>query len=860
MRCPKIHLAFLLLGLLSVPAADAAPRNVRLYPGLAAYVNNPQGQAFELELDVRDWNVFADGPRELLLKVYDPQGRALVREIIEDDGITNGAYLPRIAGWDHEMWYYAMCYGRGSMPMMRWSSWSEPDRLAALKARTFRYTISGGERGIYRILITGARDHTVTLRLAPDLPYALAGHPIWLHGRGAEMRRTYVYMPKGTTGLHLGFAEYDQPLTRQFTVRAPDGAVLFDGEAKGGFQEASAKFETEGRYDDKLLTVEVSDGAGDYMLHVQLLRGRRGAPALFAWDQEMARALRGGAIYHDGEVFWHAYQVRFHDWLKTLKPEEFVVRDKDGNEIKPAPSKRAYGWGHRGVEYPGLPSREGFVPMNGPHEAPPVCDVLMHSYPAHTQRGVLNLALKDLAEGLRIIGPGDTPLPIRWHGNMGYLFGSYNFHYWRPAWRILRQSDAPQEVKDLVQEAMLLCGDRLAFCRTIERVNGNAFAHIPHALRYCVEATQDPLHKRLAKEYFARFLNEGWGKGTGISPTGDCQEHFGHDYHYGSYVMDTFAAVVADLKDPDFERARQGVVELYSYLYCPNAAACIWSARTAHNPSGTWRRHTEPKCEPGPDFTVDVRGGSEWFAARRKGYYALTYHGRLAPMWLNYYFASRLGYGGGALCQVTVPGKGAVIASTLNGSYGKDMERHKWPGLHLHSIVGTMADGRPLVTADSIHHDARLEGNVVESSGEVRDRPLRVRRRYTFGPEAIGCEVSLADTAFRQAYWNQGHPQTIAEAWEMIPFVGHERRGKVVAKVTAQDAEGNELGELGAEPAEAQSVIINRGGYGVKLELPAPMQVKRGKNDTVLIRLVGEEVKKAEDLSLTYRIVPFLRE
>ena len=45
-----------------------------------------------------------------------------------------------------------------------------------------------------------------------------------------------------------------------------------------------------------------------------------------------------------------------------------------------------------------------------------------------------------------------------------------------------------------------------------------------------------------------------------------------------AYVMDTFLAVVTDLKDPEFQRVRQGVVDLYTYLYCPDAAACIWSA------------------------------------------------------------------------------------------------------------------------------------------------------------------------------------------------------------------------------------------------------------------------------------------
>ena len=109
--------------------------------------------------------------------------------------------------------------------------------------------------------------------------------------------------------------------------------------------------------------------------------------------------------------------------------------------------------------------------------------------------------------------------------------------------------------------------------------------------------------------------------------------------------------------------------------YSPACESCIptciaprllpipWGSRTAVPASlgsNGW------KGNPGPDFTVSVNGGDEWFAAHRPTYYMLTFHGHLAPEWLDNYFASRLGYGGGVLCQLTVPGHGTVLASTLN--------------------------------------------------------------------------------------------------------------------------------------------------------------------------------------------------
>ena len=119
--CPALAIALLVSTAL---AEDAV--TLRFYQGVTAYVNNPRGKAFEVGLEVRDWNLLEQGPREVLLKIYDPDGRLLEREVIEDDGVAGSPYLPETGGWDHEMWYYALLYGRGSKPMIRWSSFTEP--------------------------------------------------------------------------------------------------------------------------------------------------------------------------------------------------------------------------------------------------------------------------------------------------------------------------------------------------------------------------------------------------------------------------------------------------------------------------------------------------------------------------------------------------------------------------------------------------------------------------------------------------------------------------------------------------------------------------------------------------------------
>jgi len=70
----------------------------RLHEGITAYVNNPDGKDFSVGLDVRDLNLYANGPREILFKVYDPDGKPVVREIIPDDGCATANLPDRIGG------------------------------------------------------------------------------------------------------------------------------------------------------------------------------------------------------------------------------------------------------------------------------------------------------------------------------------------------------------------------------------------------------------------------------------------------------------------------------------------------------------------------------------------------------------------------------------------------------------------------------------------------------------------------------------------------------------------------------------------------------------------------------------------
>lgn len=816
---------------LILPPAQAQPGGqfYRLHEGITAYVNNPDGKEFKVSLDVRDLNLYANGPREVLFKVYDPDGKPVVREVIPDDGCTTANLPDRIGGWDHELQAFINHYAKGTTPLFRWSAWSDPNRLKTQVARTFERSIKAGKKGVYRIVLAGTPDHYVTLRLDPDLRYGVAGHPTFMHAHGDMLKKAYLYVPKGTSGLFFAIAEPDEPRQRKFKLTAPDGKVLFDGMATGGFfspssaewNTATAGFAT-GQYDGKLLKLDVSDGPNDYLIKVTFQQPRKGAfaeyvgmgsNAVFAPDEATANAIQGGTMVVDGEVFWHPFQARFHDWLKK-------------NPLAGSEAQKA-----------------------------------------------LRKDLDAIYNGFRLLETGDGRGSASWT-NWAYAMGYYGCNVFRPGWVLVRRADVPAEVKDIIKEGLLVAGDRLSFATHIEKVNGNAFAQINVALWYAHRATGDAMQKERFETFWQRWTTEGWGPGSGLSRSGDAQEHFAHDMHYGSYLLDNWRAdgntwvkaggILGDAADdPRFQKVVDRYHELYSYLLCremdgTSVAANPWSGRThmpIHGPSlngvvSTWRG------QPGPDLTVDVNGGHEWFAARRKGYYALTFHGRLTPEWMNQCFEGQMGFGGGTLCQLSIPGKGPVLAGSLTESYGKGMHPSQWPNFHIHTLVGERWDGAPIISAISEHDNAKLVGNTVTSSGEVRGAHVKVARSYTYQPTGIDCSVQLAKSDYAQvlSLWTHDRPYSeLRLAYEMIPYLPKAPNGKATIVTTAEGA------ALTATLATSQKVRIDRGGFGVEIHFEKAMPVKLGQNNTVLIQLVAPASKAtpADKVGLKYKLTPF---
>jgi hypothetical protein len=211
------------------------------------------------------------------------------------------------------------------------------------------------------------------------------------------------------------------------------------------------------------------------------------------------------------------------------------------------------------------------------------------------------------------------------------------------------------------------------------------------------------------------------------------------------------------------------------------------------------------------------------------------------------------------LCQLQIPGKGLAIASTLNKSYGEDMDPSLWRDFHLHTLAGTQADGTPFVSGDSEHFDAKLQQTEVTSSGDIRNTPLHIRRSYSFKPDEIICTLQLEETNFADllSLWLQNKLRgRVREAYEMIPFQPMQRGKQVPTLVAPFNASGKTGPALGKDPVLATGVLIDRGGFGVRILFDKERPVQRGSNNTVMIQL-ADKVVPAKEVSMSYRLHPF---
>jgi hypothetical protein len=838
-------------------ARAGEPLQVRLHDAATVLLDHPSGAAFGIELDVRDLNAAPRGPAELLVKVYGPDGRLLVREIVPDDGVAQGLFAGPAAGYDHMALGFAAERAAGLAPAIAAGRLCDPARLAGLPARRFRHAIPAGPGGVYRVLLVGQPDLVVTLATDPALPCGVAGSPDHLCPLAGFPDRGWVWLPEGTTGMDLGIISIDGEAGRTLRVLDEAGAELGRLDDVGGYAAHRLLFGAPApAAPGRLVQVELGRRGGDGLSKLMLLvpKGNRyGKPggrvsAVVCPDRRTAEAVRNGVIEHDGRQFQQPCCIALHDYLKRLGPDDFT---------SPA------GLAKNPAEFIRLGSHEKPAPTSADRE--------MFEYLHTKDPATLNRALKDMLEGMGQLGFNDE---VMRGGNLAYEMGCYAYFYPRPALRMLREADPPAEVRRALEDFALRVGDRLAFCRGIELTTGNAAASLVAQIRYCAAAAGDERLAGLFDTCFERFTTGGFGDRVGVGPSGAIQEGFGYDQHYGTYVLRGWSAVIADFGDERFARARRRVQDFYSFTYNEELPGGAWSSRTsAQVAGGTYEPRGEVpwKGLPGPSLTENLAGAGEIFGARRPAYYCQTYHGRIAPAYLNVVGAGQVGFSGGMIGQLHVPGRGPVMLSRLGGDYGSGMHLTNWRNFTLHSVVGTTADGLPLVGADS-EHAATLADGVLATAGDTRAGSVRVSREYRFEDERIHCTVALAprrsDAPF--ALWSRrgSGRGVVQEAYEMLPLLGFKpgtrpaNRGRppdpaADLELRGLDAAGADVGPVtAAAPRVVRGVVLDRGGYGLRVTFDRDREALRGRDGTLLVKL-ADPGTPAEEVRLEYDLAPF---
>ncbi len=796
----------------------------RLNDGITFYLDNPEGKDFSIKLTIADLNFFEEGAREILFKVYAPDGNTLVREFIPDDGITNNLFAGRALGWDHELQYYADLYLKGIGIPFRWSELFDEKRLAQLSKRDFQKDIKvNGKKGVYRMVMAGSKDIIFFLSTQPQLKHAVVGHPEWLIFNSKQPFKKFIYIPKNTEAISFAFAEPDQPATRLFKLIAPDGKLLTEGKADGIFRNFIIPL-TNTTYQEKNLTLEIAGGNNAFMVHCNLLQPKVGAfaeytgmgsLALFCDDAELSTKLQGGTILYQQELFWHPFQINLY---KAIQNYEVNLNTND-------------------------------------------------------QEAVTNLAiLKQIFNGMRLICQSDARGSVTWN-NLAYSLGYSGCKIFRPIWLVMQSKKIPQEIKDIIKDATIMIADRLSVATGIERVNGNAFSQINVALFYAAEATKDPFLKQRFEIFWDRWANSGWSKDCGISPSGDVLESFGHDMHYGSYILANWKGkgpwitngIIEDAsQDHRFKEALSKIEALYSYLYCQSAknvpiAANPWSSRTSltsHNFEHNWRTpENQWKAKSPSNFIISINHGNEWVAAKQQNYYVLIFYGKLPPSFVSDSFGGQCGFGGGVIAQLTIPDKEPIMASTLYGSYGEGMHISNWRNFHIHTLAGSLWDGTPFVSAIS-EPAGKLDGNKLNIHGEIRNSPLHFFRNYEFHTDKITASITLSNSIYEPIMHLWKKPKyyaDIKEAYEIIPlFI--EKPGKNIKQTLIVDSKQEFILPTSSNiMASAKAINIFKGDYGLLINLDRDRKIIITSNNTLLIEVINSTTAMpATNAALSY--------
>jgi len=531
------------------PRTGTAEQLYRLRPAVSFYINNPRGKAFSVRLSRRDLNFYCHGPRELSVKIMDPDEKELFWYEFPDDGITVAADQAARAGWDHELWSRAALWDAGGDSLVSFSALSGPKRVRALPASEKVFAIPKGKRGVYQVICCGCYDHWLGLEVSGGLKYGVLGHPDLLYGTGDQFATSYLYVPRNTEKVEFWLVEPDRPRRRRLTIRDKGDKLLGQLTALGGKNELTVPV-TKG---DTVWKIEISEG-GDYLLNIRYV------PAILCPDPKTARAIQGYTFtLRDGKVVYSQLQRRAYEYLKrTIQPSDLQRPLPQFDAEKFVGSVPLYQvellFGHSYMPAQGLydvlNSLNILVKKLGPRPTMKdltdqfatnfILDNLALFYSEFPQGNfcyhnpdILRAAIFGYLCVLFEYGPADV-YRHEFHAYTG-LHSQGFYLLWKAAQGVWMLKDhLPDEARELLTEGVRRSADRLATVSDIELALTNMYSSIPSGLYFAYLATGDERYRKTSLRHAHRIVDATYGRYYGQAPAGYYREHFALDAGYNS--------------------------------------------------------------------------------------------------------------------------------------------------------------------------------------------------------------------------------------------------------------------------------------------------------------------------------------
>jgi hypothetical protein len=281
------------------------------------YLVDDLGGGFDLNLRIRDMNVYQEGKRPAFVFVTAPSGAIVARKFIPDDGVEQGnpKYKDGIFDIYSDFRYreYHRKHSPGGRPPGKARSpyLDDPGRI---KARDFRLNVPASEKGVYTVHVASCWDHWLSLTPSRAMPCAVYSGQGALYLHKKQLRESYLYVPRHVRDISFVISEECAPFNWKLKVSDDAGKLLANTSPKTFYNYAVWRNVA----GERVIRLEAEGASSGACLHV------KGAPFILSPDPKTAARLKGGYV-DAAETAFDPDQLRILQWATELNVDTLKV-------------------------------------------------------------------------------------------------------------------------------------------------------------------------------------------------------------------------------------------------------------------------------------------------------------------------------------------------------------------------------------------------------------------------------------------------------------------------------------------------------------------------------------------------------